>query len=115
MRRGPVGRAVVGAVVACLALSGCTAIPNSSSPQTVEPVRLDHGDGDESALPQKNASPQVIVSDFLDANAGPTDTSRNAAARAYLTPTARNQWSDQRVTIVRDLQIGNFDAAKNTI
>jgi hypothetical protein len=99
---------------ALLALTACTTVPDSSAPQTVQPVRLDRGDTASAEAPQRNASPQVIVSDFLDANSA--DPVTLASARQYLTSTASNQWrTDQLVTIVADRQIGDYNAKTGTI
>lgn len=103
------------AVLVALAtlLGACTGIPDSSAPSTVETVHVDDGAGVQATQPQPDALPRTIVSDFLDDNA--VESAKHTAARAFLTPTARNQWSDQRVTVIADRQIGTYDAEKRSL
>lgn len=104
---------IVSLVALLLVSGGCTGIPDSSSPSTVEAVHVDDGNGGASSQPQPDALPRTIVTDFLDDNA--VDSAKHTSARAFLTPTARNQWSDQRVTVIADRQVGTYDATKRSL
>lgn len=99
--------------VFALMLGGCTGIPDSSAPSTVESLGVNAGNGEVSTAPQPGAVPRVILSDFLAANA--VESSKHTAARAYLTPSARNQWSDSTVTVIADQQLQTYDAVKHTL
>jgi hypothetical protein len=94
---------VIGCVLA-LVLCGCTGIPDSSAPQAVK-TGLDVQQGVEPILtPAPGADQRRIVSGFLDAN-GSNDPHHNAA-RGYLTTEGSNRWSDSRVTVVDNTQVG---------
>jgi hypothetical protein len=97
-----------GAVVAG-ALSACTGIPSSSSPQIV--VAKIGGGAQPSApsiTPAPNADPRTIVTDFLEASI--TDDPGHRAARTFLTPDANTRWADTTVTVVNtDFRISNFE------
>jgi hypothetical protein len=93
-------RGVLAAVAAVVLLAGCTGVPTSSAPQTIEPLQSAGASGGPTASPPPNADPLTIVQSFLAANA--TNADGDSLARAYLTPAARNRWSDNTATIVAD-------------
>jgi hypothetical protein len=100
-------------LAACaLALAGCSGVPSSSAPETVE--ALDTG----GAVPTEPKPPltgdaRQIVSYFLDQNASTTQT--HPFARAYLTNAANNRWSDATATIVASETIGTVDQKHDTV
>jgi hypothetical protein len=105
-------RAVLFLTLLAMVLAGCTGVPSSSAPETVEPVQV--GDGSAAqALPPVGAGPRDMVGLFLEANA--TESLKHASARAFLTRTARGRWSDQTATIVDNESIGTYDANKHTL
>jgi hypothetical protein len=104
---------VLAAVAALLLLGGCTGVPSSSAPQTVEVLDTGSPSGGPSVSPPADADPRTIVDAFLKANA--VDPEKHSSARAFLTPAARNGWSDVTATIVSDESIGTYDAAKRTL
>ncbi len=63
--------------------------------------------------PPPNADPRTIVSGFLTANAL-VDVHHNSA-RDFLTPDAKNRWSDTTVTVVSSEQISNFQHGSVTV
>ena len=86
------------AAAACLlALAGCTGVPTSSAPRTVEPIRIGN---DDRVLPgpADGADARTIVQGFLDANA--VDPTGHDTARKYLSGPVRSQWSDATATII---------------
>jgi hypothetical protein len=95
---------------AALVLAGCTTIPDSSTPQVVQPVFVQPGDPGLGG-PTKGADPRAIVQGFLTAN-GDTDPN-HTTAKAYLTRPARNHWSDATVTVLDHTQVGNVVFAKH--
>jgi hypothetical protein len=107
----------VAALVAAVALLlvGCTGIPSSSAPQTVDALNAGGSSDSPSVVPPLNADPRTIVDTFLRANA--VDPERHSAARSFLTPAARNGWSDAAATIVStdSLSVGTYDAKKHTL
>lgn len=100
------------AVVAALAVAGCTGVPSSSAPQTVQPIGVGQGVSAPVA-PRPGAGPRKIVGDFLEANS--TDVVKHSPARQFLTSAARNKWSDVTATIVSDLHIGTYDPQRRTL
>ena len=99
-RRG----AVLGVlIVALVALTGCVAIPDSSSPQPVEefsrtvPTNL-------VPSPGRGDDPETLVRNFVKAMADPADAHR--AARRFLTPGGSERWDDQGPkTVLNDLNV----------
>ncbi len=102
-RRCRVGTA---AVAALLLLAGCTTIPDTSSPQVVQPVVVQRPNAGASG-PLRGSDPRTIVLDFLTAN-GDTFDANHAAARQYLTPEERNRWSDATATVVDGTKVANI-------
>jgi Lipoprotein LpqB beta-propeller domain len=100
-------------IASVLLLAACTGVPSSSSPQTVEPLQLGPSNDIVSTGPEPNAGAGAIVSGFLAA--GVTAADKHASARAYLSPGARNRWSDNTVTIISDESVSTYDAAKRTV
>ncbi len=113
--RTNVPRVLLGALPALLAgmllVSGCTGIPETSSPQSVKSLVIQPQD-QQVASPEPGADPRSIVNAFLNANA--SGDPHHTGARAFLTPEARNRWSDSTITVVDNPQVGNVDA-KNRV
>ena len=89
---------------AVVLLSACTGVPTSSSPQVVRPVNVAPLNPPAVSKPALNADQRTMVIDFLNANAINDDN--HATARTFLTPDARNRWSDTTVTVVDDVKVG---------
>lgn len=96
-----------------LALAGCSGVPSSSAPETVE--ALDTGGATATqARPPLTGDARQIVEYFLEQNA--TTTSTHTFARAYLTSTANNRWSDDTATIIaNEPTISTFDSKRSTV
>jgi hypothetical protein len=101
------GARMSGAGIAVLvALAGCTTVPESSTPQVVQPVVVQPPDvGVSGPLPGED--PRSIVQDFLTANLDPRDPSYSAA-RSYLSKDERGHWNPATVTIVDHTQVSNI-------
>jgi hypothetical protein len=109
-------RFVTGAAAALLVLTSvtaCTGVPTSSSPQIIKPVDVAQPSTATTLVPTPGAQPRQIVQEFLAANA--TSDAHHTAARAFLTPEAKNRWTDGTVTVVNSYTIGNFSAADGTV
>ena len=87
-------------------LAACTGVPRTSSPQVVQPVNVGTPTSPSVNTPAINADPRTMVVDFLSANALVDDN--HATARAFLTADAKSRWSDNTVSVVDALQVGNF-------
>lgn len=107
MTRGRVV-AVMGAVLALLC--GCSGIPDSSDPQTIQPIDVDEGQGSVLASPQTNIDPRTLVQDFLTTN--PTDPVNHRVSRQYLTRQADADWSDKTATIISAESVGIYKPNK---
>jgi Lipoprotein LpqB beta-propeller domain len=112
-RRHHAAAALAPAVAALLAVAGCTGVPTSSGPQTVEKVGIGGQAPVESIRPTHNAPAPQIIREFLAANAA--DPGKHTSARAFLTRAARNRWSDNTVTIISDEVPGTYDAVNRTV
>jgi len=100
--------ALVAAIGLALSLCACTGIPESSTPQAVK--SLDVQPGNQPVItPEPGADPRSIVTAFQQANAA-NDAHHNAA-RSFLTPEAKNRWSDSTITVVDNPQVGNVTAS----
>ncbi|MCW2646831.1 MAG: hypothetical protein JWP07_2940 [Pseudonocardiales bacterium] len=91
---------------AALLLTACTGVPQTSSPQVVRPVNVGTPTSPTVNSPALNADPRTMVVDFLSANALVDDN--HATARGFLTADATSRWSDDTVSVVDSLQVGNF-------
>jgi hypothetical protein len=103
----------VSSVLATLAVSACTGVPTSSAPQTVEQLPAGAQPSSQAIRPPKDAPPRQIVSEFLRANA--VDPGKHTSARAFLSPAARNRWSDDTATIITDEVLGTYDPETKTL
>jgi hypothetical protein len=93
------------ALLACVALvAGCTGVPTSSGPQTIEQVNPGAAVAGPSISPKPGEQPYYLVQDFLQASV--SDPSGSSSARAFLTPAAAGQWSDSSVTVLDSVQLG---------
>lgn len=89
-----------------LALTGCTGIPGTSSPETLGTLGPAAPSASPAITPTHNADPRTIVSEFLASSA--TDDPHHLAAHGFLTQEAAQGWSDTTVTVVDFTRIGNF-------
>ena len=93
-------------VAAAFALSGCTGIPSSSSPEKLGTVGPAAPSAQQVQGPSRNADPRTIVSEFLTASA--SDDPDHVAAQGFLTREAAQGWSATTLTVVDLTRIGNF-------
>lgn len=107
------GRVVAACGVVLLAVTGCTGVPTSSSPQTIQPLVATAPSNPPSSGPEPGADPDSIVDDFLEANA--VDAGTHASARAYLTRSAASHWQDNNATIISDRSNSTYDARTHTV
>jgi len=99
---------------ACAAgfVAGCTGVPASSAPEAIE--ALNTAPATQTSPPYLNGDARTIVTTFLKFNA--SNTASNITARAYLTPTASNHWSDRTATVIADVpSVGTYNTAKHTV
>ncbi|MFT3661379.1 MAG: LpqB family beta-propeller domain-containing protein [Gordonia sp. (in: high G+C Gram-positive bacteria)] len=90
-------------LVACLALTGCVAIPDSSSPQPVEEFRRTVATN-LVPTPGRSDDPETLVRNFIKAMADPADGHR--AARKFLTRGGSDRWDDQgEKTVLNELRV----------
>ena len=81
-----------------LALAGCSGVPSSSAPETVEP--LDTSGPSPSQVTARSGDARQTLEYFLEQNASTTEA--HPSARVYLTKAANNRWSDETATIIAD-------------
>lgn len=105
------GRTCVAALSAVvgIVLAGCTGVPSSSAPRTIEPIDIAGADTTQ-AEPPPGADPRTIVQKFLDTN--PLDPVDHGAARQYLAPQARKDWSDATATIISGKSVSTYELKK---
>jgi hypothetical protein len=90
-----------GFVAVLLALAGCSTVPGSSATVqiTQEPDRSSEVEGLEPVGPEEGASPEEIVRRFIDAAA--STARQHPVAREFLTPAAKDSWSDETgITVI---------------
>lgn len=110
---GPAGVIVLLAVLAA-ALSSCTGVPTSSSPQTIQPVNVGGGPATEQAMrPTRGEFPYQLVNDYLQANT--IEPGQHSSAKTFLTTAARSRWSDATATILAERRVGTFDERTGTL
>jgi hypothetical protein len=96
-------------LAAALVLTGCGGVPTTSSPKVVGTVAPASVVGPAAQCPAPGSDPRTLVYNFLAAN-GADDPHHNCA-RQYLTPEAKNRWSDSTVTVLDDLQVSLVDSS----
>lgn len=102
-------------VAVATVLAGCSGVPSSSAPETVEALETGAASGLTTKPPHLvDGDARQIVESFLELNASTAST--HAVARAYLTSAANNRWSDVAATIIaNEPTIGTFDAEKESV
>ena len=79
-----------------LALTGCSGVPSSGSPETVE--ALNTGGSNPGPTPPRQGGARDVVNYFLEQNASTSQT--HASARAYLTKAANSRWNDEATATI---------------
>jgi hypothetical protein len=106
-----VKRALAIVAVAAALLAGCTGVPRSSAPETIEPVDTAGTSPTPTRATCLDCHERDIVTHFLDANAG-----THATATQYLTPAASSRWSDDTATIIgNDYSVSTYNSRKQTV
>jgi hypothetical protein len=106
-------RVLVAGVAAGLLLAGCTGVPRSSAPQTIEQLPLGAQPSGQSITPTPGEQPREIVSDFLEANNA--DPGKHTSARAFLTSDFRARWTDASATIISDESVGIYNSRTHKV
>jgi len=103
------------AVIAALtvALTACAGVPERSAPERVRAIGGSTATPIPQLPPQPGADPRAIVSGFLAANV--SSLPDHNAAKGFLTPAARNTWSDSTVTIVDAYQVKLPDPSTDSV
>ncbi|TWS18046.1 MtrAB system accessory protein LpqB [Tsukamurella asaccharolytica] len=89
-------------LAALIALTGCATIPESTSPRVIGDLGGESPEPDKGLAPRRDSQPEVIVRDFLKANA--VADGNYAASRTFLTPNANWQVPQQAV-VVKDIDV----------
>jgi Lipoprotein LpqB beta-propeller domain len=100
-RRRPGLVAALAALIATL--TACAGVPDHSAPERVRAIGGSTAAPVPAPSPQPGADPRAIVLGFLAANV--SSLPDHNAAKGFLTPEARNTWSDSTVTIVDSYQV----------
>ena len=113
------GHTHIGALVAILAaltvaLTACAGVPERSAPERVRAIGGSTASPVPTPSPQPGADPRAIVLGFLAANV--SSLPDHNAAKGFLTPEARNTWSDSPgVTIVDAYQVKLPDPSTDSV
>lgn len=100
--RTPAGKALVILLAALVALTGCANIPESTNPRVIGDLGGETAAPDRGLAPRRDSQPEVIVRDFLKANA--VADGNYAASRKFLTPNA--SWDvPQQAVVVKDIDV----------
>ncbi|MEV0295125.1 MtrAB system accessory lipoprotein LpqB [Nocardia sp. NPDC050710] len=90
----------LGAVVLAMTLfTGCASLPESSAPQALGTINREPA-AEGPLPPAKGRDPGLLLRDFLQATADPSN--RHLAARQYMTQSAAAQWDDTTGTVIVD-------------
>ncbi|WP_280424254.1 MtrAB system accessory lipoprotein LpqB [Nocardia carnea] len=85
------------AVAGMMVVAGCANLPDSSQPQALGTINQEPtAEGPPSPMPGRD--PDLLLRDFLQATADPTDG--HLAARQYMTPAASTQWNDEESHVI---------------
>ena len=107
-------RALVAVLLALtVTLTACAGVPDSSAPEKVRAIGGSTATPVPAPTPQPGADPRAIVLGFLSANV--SSLPDHNAAKGFLTPEARNTWSDSPVTIVDAYQVTLPDPSTDSV
>jgi Lipoprotein LpqB beta-propeller domain len=108
-------RALVAMLAALtVALTACAGVPERSAPERVRAIGGSTATPVPTPSPQPGADPRAIVLGFLLANV--SSLPDHNAAKGFLTPEARNTWSDSTgVTIVDAYQVKLPDPSTDSV
>jgi hypothetical protein len=105
---------LIAVLAGLLLLAGCTGVPTSSAPETVEPLVTEPASNIPPPPVNLNGDPRTVVQSFLAANA--TNTANHNTARAYLTAKTSNRWSDDTATVIaNDYSVSTYNARDDTV
>ncbi|NMD58603.1 MULTISPECIES: MtrAB system accessory lipoprotein LpqB [Tsukamurella] len=110
MLRTHPGRALTVLLAALLVLTGCANIPESTSPRVIGDLGGETAAPDRGLAPRRDVQPELIVRDFLKANA--VADGNYAASRKFLTPNANWQVPQQAV-VVKDIDVLPTERTEN--
>lgn len=85
------------AVAGLVAVAGCANLPDSSQPQALGTINQEPT-AEGPPPPMHGRDPDLLLRDFLQAAADPTDG--HLAARQYMTPAASTQWNDEESHVI---------------
>ncbi|MGI5216552.1 MtrAB system accessory lipoprotein LpqB [Nocardia sp. CA-290969] len=85
------------AVAGISAAAGCANLPDASQPQALGTINQEPTE-EGPPLPMQGRDPDLLLRDFLQATADPTDG--HLAARQYMTPAASTQWNDEDAHVI---------------
>lgn len=88
--RAPIRRVLAVVLALLLTVSGCAAIPDSSTPRVIPQAGRDAPPAHPAPTPRPDAAPEVVVRDFLKANAVAADN--YAASRKFLVSSGASNW-----------------------
>jgi hypothetical protein len=111
--RGP---RTAGALLALAAtvLAGCTGVPSSSRPQTVESIGLGEGQSALPIRPQRNADAREIVNQFIESQGVGADQGFSVE-KQFLSKQAQ-AWSPSTATVISDdYSVGTYDPATSEV
>lgn len=98
--------------VSALVVTGCTTVPDSSSPQVVRTLNHSATSSPQATIrPQAGDSPGDVVNKFI--NAGGQADAGHSTSRQFLTTGGAHKWQDTTTTIVEDIDVTTPDSQDN--
>lgn len=82
-------------------LAGCTGVPTSSRPQSIQSIGLGEGQSALPIRPERNADPRDIVTHFLEASGLGADRGFSDERR-FLSKQGNQGWSPSTATVIAD-------------
>ncbi len=102
--RTPAAKAIVVLLVALLVLTGCANIPASTNPRVIGDLGGETTAPDRDLAPRRDAQPELIVRDFLKANA--VADGNYAASRRFLVQNGAANWQvPTQAVVVKDIDV----------
>lgn len=112
--RTPAGKVLAILLAALVALTGCANIPETTSPRAIGDLGGETSTSDRGLGPRRDVQPEIIVRDFLKANA--VADGNYAASRKFLVQSGASNWQvPQRAVVVKDIDVLPAERSDNLL
>ncbi|MEJ4099680.1 LpqB family beta-propeller domain-containing protein [Corynebacterium mastitidis] len=108
------GRVAVVAVLASLSMLGaCSTLPKNSEPRALRPFSSAPQEPEQTIVPEEGADPGVLLRDFFQASANPSQNYQSA--RAFLSSDLASSWpKQQNIRVIEGMETSTEPGSTNS-